>query len=75
MSTIAVSKETISELKRLKKHFEVKNYDELIKLLIKDIKAKKMEEAWEALRLEQEEAEKMKNILEEKRRTWWKRSY
>lgn len=74
MSTIGVSKETKRELKRLKKVFKVKSYDELLKILIKDVKIENMENAWEDLQLEEDEAEQMRKILQEKRETWWKKS-
>lgn len=75
MKTIAVTERTKMELESLKKALGIKSYDKLLSFLVRNVKAKRIKEAWKYLSLTKAEAAKIEKILEEKRKKWWKGSY
>ncbi|MHA1710101.1 MAG: hypothetical protein ACTSXJ_09830 [Candidatus Baldrarchaeia archaeon] len=73
MKTIAVSPETLAQLKELKRRLRVRAYDDVLKVLIDNFRRTEIEEALSVLEMDDEEADKILKLLEERRRSWWRR--
>ncbi|MHA1594271.1 MAG: hypothetical protein ACTSXX_05945 [Candidatus Baldrarchaeia archaeon] len=73
MKTIAVSPETLAQLKELKRRLRVRAYDDVLKVLIDNFRRAEIEEALSVLEMDDEEADKILKLLEERRRSWWRR--
>jgi len=73
LKTIAVSPETLAQLKELKRRLRVRAYDDVLKVLIDNFRRTEIEEALSVLEMDDEEADKILKLLEERRRSWWRR--
>jgi len=73
LKTIAVSPETLAQLKELKRRLRVRAYDDVLKVLIDNFRRAEIEEALSVLEMDDEEADKILKLLEERRRSWWRR--
>jgi len=73
MKTIAVSDETLVELKILKEKLSAKAYDDVIRFLLKKVKEIEVKEALKVLEMEDKEADEILDVILERRKTWWKK--
>ena len=73
MRTIAVSDETLVELKILKEKLSAKAYDDVIRFLLKKVKEIEVKEALKVLEIEDKEADEILDVILERRKTWWKK--
>lgn len=73
MRTIAVSDETLVELKILKEKLSAKAYDDVIRFLLKKVKEIEVKEALKVLEMEDEEVDEILDVILERRKTWWKK--
>ncbi|MHA1832589.1 MAG: hypothetical protein ACTSV7_01245 [Candidatus Baldrarchaeia archaeon] len=73
MKTIAVSDETLVELKILKEKLSAKAYDDVIRFLLKKVKEIEVKEALKVLEMEDEEVDEILDVILERRKTWWKK--
>nr|MDO8045194.1 hypothetical protein [Candidatus Baldrarchaeota archaeon] len=73
MRTIAVSDETLVELKILKEKLSAKAYDNVIRFLLKKVKEIEVKEALKVLEMEDEEVDEILDVILERRKTWWKK--
>ena len=73
MRTIAVSDETLVELKILKEKLSAKAYDDVIRFLLKKVKEIEVKEALKVLEMEDKEADEILDVILERRKTWWKK--
>ena len=70
MRTIAVSDETLAALKELKRRLSAKTYDYVIRFLLKKVREMEIKRALEVLEIDDDEADKILDIVMERRRTW-----
>ncbi len=74
-TTITVSRRTLEKLRRIKDEMRVQSYDELLEVLIRAYKREVLEKLADKVVLGEAEAEEIKEIIEERRASWWRRSY
>ena len=74
-TTITVSRRTLEKLRRIKDEMRVQSYDELLEVLIRAYKREVLEKLADEVVLGEAEAEEIKGIIEERRASWWRRSY
>ena len=74
-TTLTVSRETLMRLKRMKEDLGLRTYEDVIIALLEEYRASKARELVDRLRLRDREAERLREVIEERRESWWRRSY
>ncbi len=74
-TTITVSRRTLEKLRRIKEEMRAQSYDELLEALIRAYRREVLEEVADKVVLSETEAEEIREIIEERRASWWRRSY
>lgn len=74
-TTLTISRETLMRLKRMKEDLGLRTYEDVIIALLEEYRASKARELVGRLRLRDREAERLREVIEERRESWWRRSY
>ncbi|MDK2464785.1 MAG: hypothetical protein QI223_08450 [Candidatus Korarchaeota archaeon] len=74
-TTLTISRETLARLKRMKEELGLRTYEEVIVKLVEEHRTSKARELVDRLMLRDREAEKLREIVRERRGSWWRRSY
>lgn len=74
-TTLTISRETLMRLKRMKEDLGLRTYEDVIITLLEEYWASKARELVGRLRLRDREAERLREVIEERRESWWRRSY
>ena len=74
-TTLTISRETLMRLKRMKEDLGLRTYEDVIIALLEEYRASKARELVDKLRLRDHEAERLREVIEERRESWWRRSY
>ncbi len=74
-TTLTISRETLMRLKRMKEDLGLRTYEDVIIALLEEYRASKAREFVGRLRLRDREAERLREVIEERRESWWRRSY
>ncbi len=74
-TTLTISRETLMRLKRMKEDLGLRTYEDVIIALLEEYRASKARELVDRLRLRDREAERLREVIEERRESWWRRSY
>ena len=62
-------------LKRMKEALGLKTYEDVIIALLEEYRASRARELVDRLRLRDREAERLREVIKERRESWWRRSY
>jgi len=74
-TTLTISRETLMRLKRMKEALGLKTYEDVIIALLEEYRASRARELVDRLRLRDREAERLREVIKERRESWWRRSY
>ena len=74
-TTLTISRETLMRLKRMKEDLDLRTYEDVIITLLEEYRTSKARELVDRLRLRDREAERLREVIEERRESWWRRSY
>ena len=74
-TTLTVSRETLRRLRRMKEDLGLRTYEDVIITLLEEYRASRARELIDRLKLQDREADRIREIIRERRESWWRRSY